>query len=185
DLDDEPLLVTLGTEAGPQGVELRTQQMSLTTTVRLPNDGRLPVTGYLERFDDVTTTLHVPPGHRVLAALGADRAAGVWLERWRPPDGFLLLIVGSAGWRVFAAGAGVVALLALVLAFHEPGAPKWVWLNLLAAVALVRVVPEGRLAISARWYRWLSVAAVVLLLIPFTAVQLRNALYPQLERSQL
>src|SRR5690606_27192882 len=30
-IDDEPLLVTLGTEAGLQGVELRTQLMNLTT----------------------------------------------------------------------------------------------------------------------------------------------------------
>lgn len=185
-VDDEPLLVTLGTEPGLQGVELRSQAIDLTATARLPNAGRLPVTGYRSAFDDVTTTVHVPPGYRVLAALGADRAPTVWLERWRLLDVFLLLIVGAAAWRLFGPAAGIVALLALVIAFHEPNAPRWTWLNLLVAIALVRVAPsEGRLGSAARWYRRLSVAAVVLLLIPFTTVQLRNALYPQLERTRL
>lgn len=184
-IDDENLLVTQGAEPGVQGVEVRAHRLELTTTARLPGAGSLPVTGYRERFDDVSTTVHLPPGYRLLAAPGADFAAGVWIERWRLLDVFLVLIVTAAAWRLFGAAAGVAALLGLVLTFHEPGAPRWAWLNLLVAIALVRAAPPGRLETFARRYRWLSLAAVVLLLIPFAATELRTALFPQLERAML
>ena len=65
------------------------------------------------------------------------------MSEWQLLDFFLVLIITIAVWRLFTPVAGVVALLALVLSFHEMFAPTWLWLNLLAAVALLRVAPEG------------------------------------------
>ena len=84
-------------------------------------------------------------------------------------------------WRLFNPTAGVIALLALALSFHELFAPTWLWLNLLAAIALLRVTPEGRLRNLVRGYQLLSAAAIVAVLVPFIAGQLRVAIYPQLE----
>jgi hypothetical protein len=68
-----------------------------------------------------------------------------------------------------------------VLSFHEFGAPAWLWLNLLIAIALMRVAPAGRLRQMVAGYQALSAVAVVLVLVPFIAGQLRVAIYPQLE----
>jgi hypothetical protein len=184
-IDDENLLITAGPEPGLQGVELRAAELSLTGTARIEREGRLPVSGYRERFDDVTTTLHVPPAYRVVAVPGADSARGVWLENWRLLDVFLLLILTAAVWRLFGTVPGLVALATLVLIFHEPLAPRWAWLNLLAAIALLRVAPEGRLRTFCRRYQLVSAAAITVLLIPFTVGQLRTAIFPQLERPML
>jgi hypothetical protein len=184
-IGDENLLVTQGLEPGLQGVELRAQDVLLTDTSRVTRGGSLPVTGYREIFDDATTTLHVPPGYRLLAAPGADQARGAWLEAWSLLDIFLVLIITAATWRLFGPGPGIVALVALVIAFHEPGAPRWAWLNLLVAISLLRVAPEGRLRTFCRRYQWVSLAALLLLLIPFTVAQLRTAMYPQLELAAL
>ncbi len=179
-IDDDSLLVTQGAEPGLQGVELRATDVDLTTTARLTR-GAAPVTGYRESFDGVMTTLHTPPGYRLVAASGADRADGAWLERWRLLDVFLVLIITVAVGRLFGPLAGGLALLALVVAFHEPDAPRWTWLNVVVAAALLRVAPEGKLRNFTRRYRWLSIAVLVLLLVPFTIGQLRLALHPQLE----
>jgi hypothetical protein len=183
--DDENLLVTQGLEPGLQGVELRAAELTLTTTARVARAGALPVTGYRETFDSATTTLHLPPGHRLLAAPGADRAGGSWIERWRLLDIFLVLIITAAVWRLFGPIPSALALVALAVVYHEPWAPRWAWFNLLVAIALLRVLPEGRLRWVAQRYRLASLAALLLLLIPFTVDQLRTALHPQLERPGL
>jgi hypothetical protein len=139
------------------------------------------VTGWQTRFASVDAELNVPPGHKLLAAPGVDRASGSWASEWQLLDFFLVLIITIAVWRLFSPTAGVVALLALALSFHEMFAPTWLWLNLLVAVALLRVAPEGRLRQIVRGYQLLSAAALVFALVPFIAGQLRIAIYPQLE----
>jgi hypothetical protein len=96
-------------------------------------------------------------------------------------DFFLVLIITIAVWRLFGRTAGVVALGALALSFHELNAPSWLWLNLLIAMALMRVAPVGRLRQFVKGYQTLSAVALVLALVPFVAGQLRVAIYPQLE----
>ncbi|MDH3418993.1 MAG: hypothetical protein OEM78_05920, partial [Gammaproteobacteria bacterium] len=179
------LLITEGEGEGVQGIELRTTRPSIQTTSRVGAGGALPVTGYLDAFDTVNTTLNLPPGYRLLAAPGADSVVGAWLNDWRLLDLFLALIVATATWRLLGVGPGLLAALTMVLVFHEPAAPRWAWLNLLVAIGLLGVAPEGRLRRFASTYRNASLAALVLLLVPFTTIQLKNFVFPQLERPVL
>lgn len=179
--DQENLLVTLGPEEGLTGVELRRTDVNLQALGRRETRGAAPVSGWQTRFDSVVTELNLPPGHKLVSAGGADSAAGAWMERWQLLDFFLVLIITLATARLFGWQAGVIAFLALVLCWHENGAPHWLWLNLLAAVALVRVAPVGRLRRSAVLYRGLGFAAAIVVLVPFVASQLRIGIYPQLE----
>lgn len=178
---DQSLLVTLGSEEGLTGVELRRADVDLRAVGRSETRGAMPVSGWQTRLNGVTTELNLPPGHKLIAASGADHAARAWTERWKLLDFFLVLIVTLATSRLFGWRAAAIAFLALVLSWHESDSPQWAWLNLLAAVALVRVAPAGRLRKSAVFYRGLSFAAVVVLLVPFFAGQLRIGIYPQLE----
>ncbi|MCZ6832739.1 MAG: hypothetical protein O7F11_03245, partial [Acidobacteria bacterium] len=178
---DENLLVTVGDAEGLTGVELRRTQVSLQALGRTETRGAVPVTGWQNRFNKINTQLHLPPGHKLLAALGADEAPGSWTSRWKLLDFFLLLIITIAAARLFGRPIGALALVAGVLSFHEIGAPVWIWLNLLAAVALVRVAPESRFLRLLKSYRMLSLVLLLVLLVPFIAGQLRIAIYPQLE----
>ena len=92
-----------------------------------------------------TTTLHLPPGHRLLAAWGADDSPDAWLDRWQLLDLFLLMLVTAAAYRLLGwRRRGRVAGLGILLTYHEPGAPSWLWINAIIAIAIMRVVPEGR-----------------------------------------
>jgi len=177
----ENLLVTEGAEAGLQGVELRTTALSLLSTARLPSERELPVTGYTDDFDAATTTLYLPPAYRLVAAPGTDIADGAWIERWRLLDIFLALIIAVASWRLLGPIGGGIALATMILVYHEPWAPQYVWLNLLLITALLRVVPAGRLRSWCGHYRLVSAGVLVALLVPFAALQLRAVVFPQLE----
>lgn len=72
-----PLLVTRGSAPGLMGVELRNPQVSIEASSRVERArGRLPVTGWSTRFEDVTVALRLPPARELVAAIGADSIAG-------------------------------------------------------------------------------------------------------------
>jgi hypothetical protein len=177
----ESLLVTQGSTAEQTGIELRQSQVEVESIARANTRHELPVTGWGTRFARVETRLNLPPGHKLLMAPGVDRSTGSWMSQWQLLDFFLVLIITIAVWRLFGKAAGSIALGALVLSFHESYAPSWLWLNLLMVIALMRVAPAGRLRQLVSGYQILSIAALVVVLVPFVAGQLRVAIYPQLE----
>ncbi len=179
--NDESLLITTGPDGSKTGIEVRESNVAVAAIGQVEAQGGMPVTGWDTRFTQVNTTLNLPPGHKLLMAPGVDGAIGSWMSQWQLLDFFLVLIITIAAWRLFGVSAGLIALGALVLSFHEFDAPSWLWLNLLIVVALRRVTPAGRLRQIVFGYQALSAIALVVALLPFVAGQLRVAIYPQLE----
>lgn len=177
----ENLLITEGQDEGRTGIEVRQSDVDVEAIGRAATRGSLPVTGWDSRFIAVEAQVNLPPGHKLLMAPGVDRAAGSWMSQWQLLDFFLVLIITIGVWRLFGRGAGLIALGALVLSFHELNAPSWLWLNLLVVIALMRVAPAGRLRQIVLGYQSLSVVALIVVLVPFIAGQLSVAIYPQLE----
>jgi hypothetical protein len=178
----EPLLVTRNPAGKGSGLEVRTPALQLEAVARTSaSRGNLPATGWNARFDHVAGQLIMPPGHRLVAALGADSAPGSWMERWGLWDLFGVLVVAVfAGW--FAGPTvGGVAFAALLLTYQDSHSYIWLWSNLLAALALARAAPEGRLRRFARVYRGISFAVLGLALLPLLADQARIALHPQVD----
>jgi hypothetical protein len=182
-LDEEDnLLVTRGMEAGTTGVELRRPELNLTASARLePVAGRMAASGWDERFQSVNGVLNLPPGHQLLAVLGAETSPNAWINRWTLLDIFLALVTAVAIGRLVGVLWGVVTGVALVLTFQEPLAASWLWINAVLPLALARFAPEGWLRRIAGWYRNVAFLALVIWLVPFALNQFRLALYPQLE----
>ena len=178
----EPLLVTAGMAPGLTGVELRGATVDLTAVSRLERTrGSLPATGWHTRFTSVSGRLVMAPGYRLLAAVGPDSAPDAWLERWRLLDIFVVLLTATVAWRMLGVRGGVIALIAGLFTYQEIGAPAWLWLAVLVALALQRAAPEGRLRAWAAGARVLILVLLLLVLVPFTLRQVRLAVYPQLE----
>ncbi len=111
-----------------------------------------------------------------------DDVSASWVEAGRLLDLFLVMIAALATARLWHWRWGLPMLAGLALIWHEADAPQFIWLHLLAANALVRVLPAGRFLALARGYRNVSAAILLLIAIPFAVEQVRLGLYPQLER---
>ena len=69
----------------------------------------------------------------------------------------------------------------MILTYHEPGAPRYVWLALLVGFALLKHLPDGRFRKVVRIYQAAAALALVVIVIPYAIHALRIGIYPQLE----
>ncbi|THB67891.1 MAG: hypothetical protein D6E12_07600 [Desulfovibrio sp.] len=181
-------VVLLGEEQLP-GVELRNGWVSLSAESRYEDfRSALPSSGWERDFQEVSASLNLPPGWRLVAATGVDSVSDSWISRWNLLDIFLVLIISLAVFRLRSPLFGILALVFLVTGFHEPGAPRYTWLFLLGVLALLHLFAQ-----SERFKKWLwikrSLLGLYLLIllvmavfaIPFIFNQFRHGIYPQLE----
>lgn len=177
-------LITRDPANGAPGVEIRTRNLSLEATGRMAAAPSVSATGWQTDADGVEVTLNLPPGWRMFALFGADWVSGDWVTSWSLLDIFVVLFFGIAVFRLWGAGAAALAFLALVLSYQEPGAPRLFWLALLAPLAILKYLRPGRLQKVVLAWKWVTVALLVLLLVPFFSAQVQQALYPQLENGR-
>jgi hypothetical protein len=178
-VDGQDQLVTAHPDTKAPGVELRRSIVQLEADSRVPVRGSIPAVGWSTGVEQLQATLNVPPGWSVLGARGVDRLPDTWTSRWNLLSFFFVLIITLAVYRLLGTWPGVLALVALVLLHGEEGAPYIVWLSLVAAIALQRVAPAGRVRQLARLWFLASAAVLVVIVVPFARDQLRTALYPQ------
>jgi hypothetical protein len=186
DVAGEDQLITHG-DSGLTGLELRRGELQLSAdSLVTPVSRSWPAVGWRQDFEKVSMNLALPAGWRLLHAGGVDRAEGAWLSSWDLLDFFGVLMLSLAIGRLWGARLGAVAFALAVLSWKEPAFPILVWLPLLVAVALGRVIPDslGQVRRVARWVAGISAAGLLLLCVQFAVIQVRTAMYPVLEQPQ-
>ena len=163
----------------PRGVEIRSAELEMTAESRLDESrSSFPAVGWSENIERLSARLRLPPGWDVLAISGADDTSKTWLSRWDVFAIFFVALIAIASLRLLGPLWGLLALLVLTLTFHENGAPLFIWVVLLALLALRRVVtsPRWSRGLSTLW--WGAGVALVLIAVPFCVSQLRLGLFP-------
>ena len=183
-IDQERQLITANPLNGTPGVEVRSRNPNVVALGRIEKSTQIPATGWAADVDNLSLAISLPPGWRLWAVLGADNVSGDWITAWTLMDIFLLLIFALAIYRLYGIPAGVLALVALGLSYHEPASPRWTWLMLLIPLALVRVLPDGTGRKLVQLFLWSAFGLLLLYLVPFLAKQIEFAIYPQLEIAQ-
>jgi hypothetical protein len=168
---------------GADGIEVRQQHINLEADSRIDpkSIASIPALGWDFNPDAIRTELNLPPGWRVLAAVGADSTTGTWVQQWSLLDLFVVLLLSIGFARLWGWKCGILALLGLMLTYQEPHAPRFIWLHLLGAAALLRVAPHGHLRRLVRVYLGGAGVWMAVVLLIFSAQQIRSAVYPQLE----
>ena len=167
------------------GVEIRTGQLNMTSDARYTESiSRLPAIGWDQSMNHVHANVNLPPGWRLLSVFGVDTVSGSWFSQWRLLDLFLSLLIGMAIYHLKNMQWAILAWITMILTFHEPSAPQLTWLHLLAVIALLNVVPQGRFHSLMRLWFVFAVVLISIYVIPFMMYQIRSGLFPQLERSR-
>ncbi|MEA3410682.1 MAG: hypothetical protein U9R74_03990 [Pseudomonadota bacterium] len=183
-VDGQPQLITTLPGDPDRGVEVRHGNLDLVADSRYTAlRSILPATGWNTGFRGVEATLNLPPGWKLLTASGVDNVPDTWVHRWTLLDLFIVLIVTIAVSRLWGKPWGLLALITLVLIWHEPNAPRYVWLNIVAASALLGALPQGRVRRAAVMYRIIALLSLAMIAVPFLMQEARVALFPQLEQS--
>lgn len=180
----EPLLVTDG-GAGVRGIELRYPALNVEATARLPWTASMPAHGWSERLDGLATTLHLPPGYRLLHAGGADRAPQAWFERWDIYAVFIAAFAAVLAWRL--GGLPLTCAVAVLVLFgvHENDVPRYSLIALLLLLLGWQALSAGRLRRALAVMSVLAALAFVWVALPFAIAQARYALHPQLAEGAL
>jgi hypothetical protein len=182
-VDGQEQFITKSDQSGRAGVELRRGQIALVADSRLEGSIRsVSAVGWDQDFNQVRGHLHLPPGWRVFSASGVDYMPDTWIAQWTLWDLFTVFLMAVAVAKLWGRVWGVVALVTLALIAQESGAPWWIWLQVLAAVALQRVFPEGWPRQVASAYHVFMLLILLLISAYFVLQQARLGLYPQLER---
>ncbi len=180
-VNGQPQFVTTLDDGTEKGVEIRQGNIHLTADSRFTDSiTTIPATGWQQEFRRVETSLYLPPGWKLFSARGADSVSSTWVKQWTLLDLFIVLVIAVAIGRLWDWRWGALALLTVSLIWHEVGAPRYIWIHLVIAVALLRYLPAGKFRLSATWYRNIVLFALVLITIPFVTNQIKNGLFPQL-----
>ena len=186
----EPRFITRLPDSPGEGVEVRQGRIDLVADSRIEGEtGTLPASGWSLDLESLRTQLHLPPGWDLMAVSGVDNLPDSWLNRWTLLDLFLVLIIALGVARLWSWVWGAAALVTMVLIWQEPEAPRMIWLNLLGAYALLRLLPEdparsamARLRRVLQLYYRASLLALAVIALPFLVEDIRTGIYPQLER---
>jgi hypothetical protein len=178
----EQFITRLG-DSGKAGIEMRYGNVNMLAESRINKSGSVPIGGWDRDFHSVSGEINLPPGWSLFDASGIDNIRDTWLKSWSLLDLFLVLIISLGVARLRSWKWGFISLLVLVLIQHESGAPSWVWLNILAALALLKVVPKGRIYSLINNYRLICIACLIVISLPFMVNQIRHGMYPQLKYS--
>ncbi|MCK5791506.1 MULTISPECIES: hypothetical protein [unclassified Ketobacter] len=182
-LNGDPQVITVSD--GVQGVEVRQNHLQAQALSRLmlkpgTHKQRLPAVGWLHDMDRVSATLHIPPGWRVLMAAGMERSTNTWVDSWNVWDVFIVLITVAAMLKLRGLWSGVITGASLLLIYPEATLFLYLLLNVIAVMALLFVLPTGRLKKLFTLYGTASALLLVLWLLSFMVQQARLGLYPQL-----
>ncbi|NOZ53421.1 MAG: hypothetical protein GXP08_09835 [Gammaproteobacteria bacterium] len=183
-VDGDAQFITQLPGSNNKGVEVRQGLINVSADSRYEKSiAKLPVVGWQQDFQTIDTTLQLPPGWRLFAVNGVDNNPNTWLQSWTLLDLFLVLILALAVYRLWGVLWGLVALIAFVLIWQEPlDAPRYIWIHVFIAIALVRVVPDNWVRYVIVSYRNLSILALLVISVPFMVDAVRTGIYPQLER---
>lgn len=182
-INNQPQFITSETGEDVAGVEIRQKALNLSAESRYNGvSSLLPVNGWALDLHKVETNLHLPPGWQVLAVTGTDNLPRTWIKKWSLLDLFLVIIIIMSIRHFYGWGWAGLALFTMVFTWQEYGAPKVIWLNLLAITALIEVLRTHKYVHWLERYRWATITVLAVILLSYMFDTIRTSMYPQLDR---
>jgi len=185
-IDGKDQFITyLDKQPNEAGVEVRQGTLTVSADSRI-NAGAadIPAVGWDHDFHEVSATLHIPPGFRLVHASGADEVPGTWIRHWSLLELFLVLVLSLSFAKLFGRGWGALACLTFTLVFPETDAARWLWAAALVTEALARVIPAGKARVACGVLRLGTLLILLFNTLPFVVQHVREGIYPALAEGE-
>ncbi len=177
-----PLLITLDEEKQQEGLEIRSEKLSLFADFRYPKlSHSIPALDWSVPVSSLQMTLNLPPGWRLFSIGNGAYSADEWLSSWQMSDIFLSALVTIAFFKLFGFIWAFLAILALVL-FHTDASIYYELLSISIAFFLLKASLSHHI-----FSRLISFGFCVVFLSFMASVfslgqdDFRTALHPQLD----
>jgi len=177
---DKNMLITQS-EDGSQGLELRTPEIDLRVNAEFDPSLLTNISPWQASFDKIKSNLYLPYGYLPLAASNVDSSRGIWIEKWKLWDIFIVMLLTVFCFKVLGLKTSIAAFITLILGYHESHMPLLAWANIIIGVALLSIKPNGKIQSLIRSYVIISTLALFMVLAPFLITQVRLSIHPQLE----
>lgn len=179
-LNGKPHLVIEG-DSGI-GVHVPAGSVNLQSVNRLEgHDKAVSASGWNTPVEELSGTLHLPPGWDLFHVMGVDEVEGSRLSLWSLWDLFLFLIIVVLLFKIFDIKWALVGTVGLLVLFHAPGVPRGFWLNMLITIAIVRQLSEGWWKRAGKIYYNLVLIFCGLVLFVLSIRTIREVVYPQVD----
>ncbi|MBM9518473.1 hypothetical protein JWG39_01420 [Desulforhopalus vacuolatus] len=175
-------LITKMEKSDRAGVEVRQGNIKAQAVSRIEGTRVFPAGGWGQTIENLSAELILQPGWKLFYAQGVDSAHS-WVSRWTLLDCFIVLIIVIASFKILGPAAAIVALIALVLSYHDLNAPVYLWLALLSCIAIIKNAPHFKYIKVVKKGKVILLLGLVIVILPYSVKQLREGFYPQLERS--
>lgn len=177
---NENMLITQSVE-GNQGLELRTPAIDLIVNTEFPPITLEHISPWKASFDYIKTDMYLPYGYMAFAVNNVDVTAGIWIEKWKLWDIFIVMLMTVFCYKVINFRTAIVAFFTLILGYHESAMPLIAWANIVIIVAMLAAKPTGKILTLIRSYALVSIIGLLMILVPFIINQVRLTIHPQLE----
>lgn len=179
-INGEAQVITQIDKTGNAGIEIRSRDLSLQAVSKLERSLTIPLNGWNQDMNTIDTRLFLPPGWSLLTATGTSSEYGSWISEWTLWDMFAVLIIAVAFARMTNLSIGIIAGLGLIAIYQRLGAPIFIWLNLLAVIALANLV-TGKFKSWILRYGYVSFLSLAFISLPFMVREARIMINPSLE----
>lgn len=177
---NENLLITQSKE-GLEGIELRIPNIYLQVNGEFTPNQLGSISLWQNTFDNIYSQIHLPHGYMAFASRNVDSSQNVWLDKWRLWDIFIVMLLTAFTYKFINFKTAVAAFIALVLGYQEFGMPLMSWGAVMIAIVILFMKPSGKIQSLVKTYAYLSLIALMIMLIPFLINQMRLSLHPQLD----
>jgi len=174
-------------KTGETAIEVRSSNINLTTVAKSANSVgisgilKLPANGWSTDLTSSNLQLHTSPGWSVMGIWSSGNERGTWFSKWDLYDVFLLLLVALAVGKMWNFKWGAFSFISVGLVFQESAEIAFITLVLIATVALLKVISQGKLFKFVKVVHLFTLLSLVIFLLPFMVEHIRYAIYPQLD----
>lgn len=144
---------------------------------------KLPANGWSTDITNGSLSIKTSPGWKVMGIWSSGNETGTWFSKWDLYDVFSLLLVALAVGKLWGFKWGTFSFISVGLAFQEDPDIAAIILVIVATVALLKIVPQGKLFKFINLVRLFTLLSFVIFLLPYMVEHIRYAMYPQLEES--